>query len=368
MRNAASRPARVRLMAGSPRVLVTDDSPLLRRVLCDLLVAGGCTVVGEARDGIELVEQAEALRPDVITLDVEMPRRNGLDGLRALMERCPTPVVMVSSLTGTGTAATAQALAAGAVAVVCKPALRLTAAGWADQREPLLEAVHAAAGARRAALARRPAPAAPGRALAARAASGDGPLVVIACSTGGPRALQALLPRLPARLGAGVLIVQHMPEGFTASLAQRLDADSAMAVTEAADGDRIEPGRALVARAGRHLEVAGPDRVRLSSAPPIGALRPRADITIASAAAHFGRRLVVAVLTGMGEDGLAGCRTARAAGARVIAEAESSAVVWGMPGAVTNAGLTDAVLPLDALALALTELVASVGAGQPAAR
>jgi len=157
-----------------PRVLVCDDSPLLRRVLTDMLTEGGMEVVGQARDGIELVEKAVALRPDAITLDVEMPRRNGLDGLRVLMAECPTPVVMVSSLTGEGTAATAEALASGAVDVVCKPAIRLSPGAWGSAREDLLRAVRGAAGARVPALARTPAPARPGRVLAGRAGAPGG--------------------------------------------------------------------------------------------------------------------------------------------------------------------------------------------------
>lgn len=344
------------------RVLVTDDSPLLRRVLVDMLTEGGMEVVGQARDGIELVELAKALRPDVITLDVEMPRRNGLEGLKALMAECPTPVVMVSTLTGEGTAATAEALSAGAVDAVCKPAMRLSPAAWGPARDQLLRAISGAAGAKVRGIGRMPAPVRPGAALAGRAASAGGPLVVIACSTGGPRALQAVVPRLPERLGAGVLIVQHMPEGFTASLARRLDADSQMEVREAGPSEAIRPGLALIARAGNHMEVTSRERARLTSTPPIGALRPRADITIESASKHFGRSLVIVVLTGMGDDGLAGCRVAKPAGARILAEDESTAVVWGMPGAVATAGLTDALLPLEAIPLALTEMVAAVAA------
>lgn len=344
------------------RVLVCDDSPLLRRVLVDMLTDGGMEVVGEARDGDELVDRVRALRPDVVTLDVEMPRRNGLDGLRALMRDCPTPVVMVSSLTGAGTAATAEALAAGAVDAVAKPALRLTATAWGATRDDLLRAVRAAAGARVSPLARRPRPARPGSALAGRAGEAGGPLVVIASSTGGPRALQAVVPRLPSPLGAGVLIVQHMPEGFTASLARRLGETSALAVREARDGDPIGPGTALVARAGRHLEVAARDRVRLSAAPPVGALRPRADITIDSAVAHYGGAVVAVILTGMGADGTTACGHVRAAGGKVLVEDESTAVVWGMPGSVATAGYADAVLPLDAIPLAITETVAQLAA------
>jgi two-component system chemotaxis response regulator CheB len=343
------------------RVLVCDDSPLLRRVITDILTEGRMEVVGQARDGLELVARAKELRPDVITLDVEMPRRNGLDGLRALMSECPTPVVMVSSLTGAGTAATADALASGAVDAVCTPATLLSAAGWGRARDDLLRAVRAAARVVPAA-GGAPGSARPGGALAGRAGSAAGPLVVIACSTGGPRALQAVVPRLPSPLGAGVLIVQHMPVGFTGSLARRLDEDSALTVREAASGDAIAPGVALIARAGWHLEVSARDRVRLSHSPPVGALRPRADVTIESAVPHFGSGLVTVVLTGMGDDGVAGCAAVRRSGGRVLAEAQSSAVVWGMPGAVVGAGHADAVLPLDAMPLAITEAVAATRA------
>jgi two-component system, chemotaxis family, protein-glutamate methylesterase/glutaminase len=344
------------------RVLVCDDSPLLRRVIADMLTEDGMEVVGEARDGVELVARAKELRPDVITLDVEMPRCNGLDGLRVLMAECPTPVVMVSSLTGSGADATASALASGAVDAVRKPAMRISAAGWGETRADLLRALRGAAGAKVAAAAAAPVPARPGAGLAGRAGAAGGPLVVIACSTGGPRALQAVIPRLPSPLGAGVLIVQHMPVGFTESLARRLDADSALAVREAAAGDAITPDAALIAPAGWHLELSGRDRVRLSDAPPIGALRPRADVTLQSAARHFRSGIVAVVLTGMGDDGVVGCAAVRAAGGRVIVEAESTAVVWGMPGAVVAAGHAEATVPLDAMPLAIAEAAAAVRA------
>lgn len=340
------------------RVLICDDSPLLRRVLADMLSDGGMTVVGEARDGLELVERAQALQPDVITLDVEMPRRNGIDGLRDLMAARPTPVVMVSSLTGRGSAQTAAALAAGAVDAVEKPAQRLSPAGWGSTRDELVTKVRAAASARRRALAHTPRPATPGSRLAALAAAGGGDLVVIATSTGGPRALHAVVPHLPSPLGAGVLIVQHMPVGFTAALAHQLDHEARLTVREASARDLIRPDTALLAPGGSHLEVSGRDRVRLSQAPPIGALRPRADVTIESAARHFGSRVTLVVLTGMGDDGLVGARAVKAAGGTVLVEAERTCVVWGMPRSVADAGLADARIPLDAMPLAIVEAAA----------
>ncbi len=337
------------------RVLICDDSPLLRRVLTDMLTDGGLTVIGEARDGIELVEKATALKPDVITLDVEMPRRNGLDGLRELMKVRPTPVIMVSSLTGKASAATSDALAAGAVDVVEKPALRLSPQGWGTTRDEMVAKVRGAAGARVAALSRAPRPATLGAKLTSLAADAGGDLIVIATSTGGPRALHAVVPQLPSPLGAGVLIVQHMPVGFTKPLAAHLNDRSQLTVREASARDEIRPGVALLAPGGSHLEVSGRGSVRLSQAPPIGALRPRADITIETAARHYGAKMTLVVLTGMGEDGLVGARAVAARGGTILSEAEETCVVWGMPRAVQEAGVGGTVVPLDAMPLAITQ-------------
>ncbi len=182
--------------------------------------------------------------------------------------------------------------------------------------------------------------------------------VVIACSTGGPRALSAVLPALPARLGAGTIIIQHMPPGFTGSLAARLHRASRLEVREAADGDQVRPGAALLAPGGRHLRVQDGGRVRLSDEEPVGALRPRADLTIADAAAQFGPELVLVVLTGMGRDGLAGARRVRAAGGTVLVQDRPSCAVYGMPRAVAEAGLANAVLPLAEMPSAIAEVAA----------
>jgi two-component system chemotaxis response regulator CheB len=182
-----------------------------------------------------------------------------------------------------------------------------------------------------------------------------GPIVVIASSTGGPRALGELLPALPAPLGAGGLLVQHMPPGFTASLAARLDGASALTVREARTGDVLDPAALLVAPGGSHLRLADDRRLRLSDDAPEGGLRPRADFTIHDAARAFGRRVLLVVLTGMGKDGLDGAAAVKRAGGRILAEAESTCTVYGMPRAVVEAGLADRVLPLDALAGAIAE-------------
>ena len=179
--------------------------------------------------------------------------------------------------------------------------------------------------------------------------------MVIASSTGGPRALGELLPALPAPLGAGGLLVQHMPPGFTASLAARLDGASALTVREACTGDVLDPAALLVAPGGSHLRLADDRRLRLSDDAPEGGLRPRADFTIHDAARAFGRRVLLVVLTGMGKDGLDGAAAVKRAGGRILAEAESTCTVYGMPRAVVEAGLADRVLPLDALAGAIAE-------------
>jgi two-component system chemotaxis response regulator CheB len=177
--------------------------------------------------------------------------------------------------------------------------------------------------------------------------------VLIACSTGGPRALAEILPKLSAPLGDGVLVVQHMPRGFTAPLAQRLDRASALHVVEASDADQVESTRVLIAPGGHHMRVQSPGRIALSDEPPIGGLRPRADVTIRDAAEVWGERLLLVVLTGMGSDGLEGATAVREAGGRILVEAASSCVVHGMPRAIADAGLADAELDLSALPAAI---------------
>jgi two-component system, chemotaxis family, protein-glutamate methylesterase/glutaminase len=183
-------------------------------------------------------------------------------------------------------------------------------------------------------------------------------VVVVACSTGGPRALASLVPALPSPLGAGGLLVQHMPPGFTASLATRLDNAGALSVREARTGDAIDAGSLLVAPGGSHLRLSDDRRLRLSDEAPEGGLKPRADFTISDAARLFGRRVLLVVLTGMGKDGLQGAVDVKRGGGRVLVEAESTCTVYGMPRAIAEAGLADAVLPLDQLPGAIAKELA----------
>jgi two-component system chemotaxis response regulator CheB len=346
---------------GARRVVVADDSRLMRRMLADALGRQGFDVVGTATDGDEALDLCREHRPDALTLDLHMPGLDGLGVLRALREGKaePVPVVVVSAFSPAHGAYAVDALAEGAFDLVAKPALGEPLETFTSELgRKVGEAAHAAGRIRRQAPRippRRPAPA-PARprtpALAARRA-GTGTLLVIASSTGGPRALGELVPRLPAQLGAGGLLVQHMPAGFTASLAARLDGASALAVREARTGDVLDPASLLVAPGGSHLRLSDDRRLRLADDAPEGGLKPRADFTIADAARLFTRRVLLVVLTGMGKDGLDGARAVKRAGGRVLVEAESTCTVYGMPRAVADAGLADAVLPLDQLADAI---------------
>ncbi|HWV86132.1 MAG TPA: chemotaxis-specific protein-glutamate methyltransferase CheB [Capillimicrobium sp.] len=356
--------------APRPRVVVADDSGLMRRVVTHALQDEGIEVIGAAADGDEALELCQRLRPDAMTLDLAMPGLDGMGVLRALKDpsRPPAanvPVVVVSAFSPAHGARAVDALAEGAFDLVAKPATGEPLSTFVTQ---LGEKVRAAAASRRGAVngngaahagrVRRAPVALPPRRGAVRPKPGGprtGRLVVIASSTGGPRALADLMPQLPARLGAGTLMVQHMPAGFTASLAQRLDRASKLTIKEAAGNELIDPGVALLAPGGSHLRLVEGRRAKLSDAPAIGALRPRADLTIQDAAAAFGERTLLVVLTGMGRDGLDGAREVKRRGGRVLVEAESSCTVYGMPRAIAEAGLADAVLDLRDLPRAIIQ-------------
>jgi len=353
------------------RILVADDSTFMRRLLAQALRDAGFDVVGEAADGDEALALYRALRPDAMTLDLAMPGMDGIGVLRALRgERSSLPVVVVSAFSPAHGARAVDALAEGAFDLVAKPAFGEPLEQFVGAlREKVSAAAAAAAPKAASALAPPPVritPATGGPGVSAlrarrarRAPAGARKVVLIATSTGGPRALAELLPQLPSPLGAGGMIIQHMPAGFTASLAQRLDRGATLTVREAAGGEPLRPDTLLLAPGGSHLRLAIDGAARLTDEPAIGGLRPRADLTIADAAGLYGDRLVLVVMTGMGKDGLEGAREVRARGGRIIAEAEASCTVYGMPRAIVEAGLADVVVPLAELADAI---VAEVGA------
>jgi two-component system chemotaxis response regulator CheB len=335
------------------RVVVADDSAFMRRLITDALTERGAQVVGVGRDGDEALELCALHRPDVLSLDLAMPGRNGIDVLKELRRiGSPVAVVVVSAFSPEHGAHAVDALAEGAVELVAKPTGAALAGAFFGA---LYDKMCLAAISRRPRTPMAAAPAViPARPAAAlRRAAGPKRAVVIACSTGGPRALATLVPALPADLGDGTVIVQHMPAGFTASLATRLDKESALSVAEAHGGERLTAQTALVAPGGRHLHLHEGGRVTLGDEPEIGGLRPRADVTIRDAARVFGERMVLVVLTGMGKDGLEGAREVRRAGGRILVESEGTCTVYGMPRAVAEAGLADLQLPLHELPAAI---------------
>jgi two-component system chemotaxis response regulator CheB len=287
-----------------------------------------------------------------------MPGRDGIAVLAALRTTSlPTVVLVVSAFSPAHGARAVDALAEGAFDLAVKPQIGSSPGAFLSEIGTKARSAAAAS--------RRPRPAVPAAAASPalmhasanggrRAGNGRAPLVVIACSTGGPRALGELLPRLPRPLGAGTLIVQHMPPGFTAPLAARLDKASALHVREAATGDIVARDEVLIAPGGSHMHLLAGGRIQLSDEEAaIGGLRPRADLTIADAARHFGSRLLLVVLTGMGRDGLDGARAVKLAGGRILVEAESTCSVYGMPRAVSEANLADGELALHDLPQAI---------------
>ena len=336
------------------RVVVADDSALMRTIVSSSLARAGVQIVGSASNGDEALAICERERPDALMLDLSMPGLDGIGVLKRLQARSPAlPVVVVSAFSPSQGARAVDALAEGAFDLVRKPAAGEGLDGFSAQ---LVEKVRAATASLRN-RARPELPRVPRRPLAEprRAPTKQARVVVIATSTGGPRALADLIPRLPGHLGMGTLIVQHMPPNFTRSLASRLDGSSKLSVREAAGGEILDPRVALVAPGGWHLRVDEGGRTRLSDEPEIGALRPRADLTITDAARVFGERLLLVVLTGMGEDGLKGAADVKKAGGRILVQERESCTVYGMPRAIASAGLADDILPLNELANAIEE-------------
>lgn len=350
------------------RVLVIDDSALIRRVLSEIINAQpDMVVVAQAPDPIVAREQIRALNPDVITLDVEMPRMDGLAFLEKLMRLKPTPVVMVSTLTERGSETTLRALELGAVDFVSKPKIDI-AHGMQDYAEQITDKIRAAAVARVRKLAPTAAPTGAGVSLPARPASGwsTEKLIIVGASTGGTEAIREFLEPLPPDI-PGILITQHMPEAFTRSFARRLDGLCRITVKEAADGERILPGHAYIAPGHSHLLVrrSGANYMtELSQAAPVNRHRPSVDVLFRSAATHVGRNAIGVILTGMGRDGAAGMREMHEAGAWNIAQDEDSCVVFGMPKEAINSGGVDAVLPLKSISGAVIGQVTARGGRQ----
>ncbi len=364
------------------RILIVDDSAVMRSLLRSVVSAdAGLEVCGTAADGASALNGLGSVRPDLILLDVEMPVMDGLATLRELRKRGhKMPVIMCSSLTHRGAQVTVEALGSGASDYVAKPS------GQAN-REAAVLSLGQELGPKIHALTQRDPvlpPAVPGNLRAAQmhgqisavfpglprpslvlpvalpprmqAIQTNPTVLVIGVSTGGPAALDVLLPALPANLPLPVMVVQHMPELFTRLLAERLDGRCNLRVREAAEGDAVRRGAIFIARGNWHMEIVAaarggaPHTLHLNQGPMENHCRPAADVLFRSAAAVYGSGVLAVVLTGMGSDGLVGCRMIREQGGAVLAQDQASSTVWGMPGAVTQAGLAHKVLSLNDLA------------------
>ncbi len=349
------------------RILVVDDSSFMRRIITGIIQEDpSLEVIGQARDGLDALEQVKRLGPDVVTLDVQMPKLDGLATLARIMAEKPTPVVMVSSLTREAAAETVEALSLGALDVVAKPSGAISFDMF-KAKEELITKVKAASHARLSAMAARVRTGTSTRPLWSPTTGRLETVVFIASSTGGPSALGQVLADLAEGLPAAVVVVQHMPKGFTNSLAARLDDLCPLKVTEAEGGEQLEPGHVYLAQGGRHLTVRAGLLLELDDGPPRHSVKPAADVTLETLvpAVHASRkRMVGAVLTGMGMDGARGMALLRKAGGKVLAQNEATSVVYGMPRAVVEMGLADEVLPLEEIGPALVRSVRG-GPAQP---
>lgn len=353
------------MSAETRTVLVVDDSALLGVVVRDLIEGfGGFRVVGVARDGEEALRMVHTLNPDLVTLDIEMPGVDGLHALGYIMSECPRPVIMISGATVRGNVdLTIRAFELGAVEFVRKPD-QLSPSGWATVAPRLHDALRAASGANyglpllaRPVLRTR---------SSARALRGATEVVAIAASTGGPRALAEVIPGLSAQCEAGVVIAQHMPPGFTAGLARRLDQLSHLPVREAQSGEPLLAGQVYIAPGGRHLTVSAEGegaRLQLSDTPSEHGVRPAADPLFRSVAKAFGARALAVVLTGMGRDGSAGLREVLGAGGRGLVQDRASSAVYGMPSQARSLVSAADELSLGAMATAIEQRLLEIRRG-----
>ncbi len=339
------------------RVLIVDDSVFARKIVSDMLSASpALEVVGTAINGAEALILIEKLQPDVITLDIEMPGIDGLETLKRIMAEHPTPVVMLSSLTLSGASESIQALSIGAVDIMAKPHGSHNLGMSVAQRDEIIGKVIAAADVRLSALLPIQSISRP-QIQRKAAAIANFPVIAIASSTGGPRALRTIVPNLPTDSGAAYVIIQHLPEGFSGPLAKDLNNMTELNVRESSDGDCLNAGDLIFARAGYHTVFDKNSKIHLTTDPPLWGVRPSADITMISMVPVYGSRMIGAILTGMGHDGTDGVRHIKKAGGYTIAEHESSCVVYGMPRAAFESGYIDKVAPLASISDVISEAI-----------
>jgi two-component system, chemotaxis family, protein-glutamate methylesterase/glutaminase len=343
------------------RVLVVDDSPTTRLLLTSILGSDEeIEVVGQAADGLEAVAMVKRLRPDIVTMDVQMPKLDGFAATKRIMVEAPTPILITTSVDPRALSVSLEAVRAGALAVQAKPG-DPAAPGFEEEASELVRQVKAMSRVKvvrhHAWPASAPADPAPQRSSAASLQDVTAEVIAIAASTGGPAALHRILTTLTADFPVPILVVQHISRGFGPGFASWLDKASPLRVKPAEEGEALQGGTVYLAVDDHHLGVTASRRIHLSAAAPVGGFRPSGTVLFESVAAVFGRRAVAVILTGMGRDGVDGLRAIRRAGGRTIAESESTAVVYGMPAAAVHAGLADLVLPLDDVCAAVAGLL-----------
>ena len=347
------------------RVLVVDDSALVRKLISNLLEKDPhLEVIATAIDGSFALSKVEQLKPDVVTLDVDMPRMDGMTALAEMVSKHRVPVIMLSSLTTRGAALTMQALERGAVDFVCKPS---GADRLSEMANELVSKIKAAARTNVQALSRSmqaPAPVTRNKGAVGRR-GGQGKVVAIGASSGGPHALRHLLPRIPADLDAGIVIVQHMPESFTAMLARWLNEICQLEVKEAEPGDLAIPGTALIAPGNLHMKVRRTPmgcEVLLEGGAPVNGHKPSVDVLFQSVAEEYGTLATGIIMTGMGSDGAQGLGEIKNAGGHTVAQDKDSCAVYGMPRIALERGYANTIVPLAEMASYLSFKVGRLGA------
>lgn len=347
---------------GKTKVLVVDDSAFMRKVIADIVNSDPfLEVIGKARNGDEALSKVIELNPDVVTMDIEMPGTDGLSALARIMERSPVPVIMLSSLTKNGAEQTLKALQLGAVDFIAKPSGQISL-DIDKISQDIIRKIKVAAGTKKklknfnniTRFSERKT-----ENIDAKSIDSTRPLnklVLIGTSTGGPKALHQLIPGFPAQIDAGILVVQHMPAGFTRSLAERLDSLSEIRVKEAEHGEKVVPACAYIAPGDYHLTVK-PRRasqenelyINLDKSMPRGGHRPSVDVMLESVAEHYWSKMVCVIMTGMGHDGADGVKQIKAREGKIIAEDQSTCIVYGMPKAAVDSGMVDKVVPLNSI-------------------
>jgi two-component system chemotaxis response regulator CheB len=350
-------------MSDVVRVLVVDDSAYMRVVLRDMLQSEeGMSVLGTAKDGLEAIAKVKSLKPDVVLLDIQMPKMDGLATLQRIMKECPTRVVMLSAMNKVDVQLPLRALEMGAVDFIPKPSGPVSI-DIVRFKKAIADLVRNASLAQIDVLKRMrgPIPVRHLQETAPPAACADTKAVVIAASTGGPRSLEAVFAALPKNIRASIMIVQHLPAEFSPSFAKRLDAANGPKVVLAIDGTVIESGTAYLAPGGFHLRVEMRNRkgvvAKLDEGTPVQFVKPSANVLFESAAKCYGDRLLGVVMTGMGSDGAQGAKVIRAAGGRVIVQDEESSVIFGMAKAVITENAADEVVPLEKIPQKIIEFI-----------